>query len=339
MTLAVAGFGLVSPLGLTPSDHAFFVRAGAVRPRASPFRDAAGEPFTVMYAPWLGARLPLTERLAQLAGQAMRTAILPLGGAPLPRGAPLFLCAPAPRPGLSEAQLDAVAQELLAAAGASELQRFPGAAGVFGALADAASRVAQGRAEVALVVAVDSFIDLETLTLRVAQPSCPWQRPPLPPAEGAAAFLVTSAPRARVRSWPVLGTVLGAASAAGTSTDDDDSLVDGAAMTAVLRALPPGAPAGAAYGQLGTDDLRFDEWSFAIARTAPLLAMDHEAVTPEERTGETGAAAGAMALAHGLSASLHGTTSRPVAPGAPFVAWAVSRDGTRGAALGAGSAP
>ena len=337
MSLAVIGLGLVSSLGLSPADHAFFPRAFAVRPRASPFRDAAGEPVTAMFAPWLGARLPISERLSRLAGQAVSTATSPLGGAGLPRGACLFVVAPAPREGLTSAQIDAVVQAIAASVAASEVELWTGAAGVFAALAEADSRVGQGRSEMALVVALDSMIDLATLTARAGRAQCPWMKPPLPPGEGAAALLVTSQERAGARSWPVLGTLLGAATAMGTSTDDDERLVDGSGMTAVLRALPASGALGAAYGQSGVDDLRLDEWHFALARSAARFAMDHEVTTPEDRTGEVGSAAGAMALAHGLAAQIHGTTNRKVARGAPFVAWAISADGTRGAALVAGS--
>ena len=190
----------------------------------------------------------------------------------------------------------------------------------------------------ALIVAVDSLIDLPTLTERALHPKSPWVRPSLPAGEGAAALLVASPDGARARSMPVVGTILGAATTQGTSTDDDDSVVDGAAMTAVLRQLPDGAKIGAAYGQNSVDDLRFDEWQFAVARSADRFAMDHEAVTPEERTGETGAAAGAMALAYGLAVQRHGTAGRDVARWSPFVAWSISRDGARGAALVAGDA-
>ncbi|MFO0586098.1 MAG: hypothetical protein U0441_01100 [Polyangiaceae bacterium] len=339
MSLAVIGLGLVSPVGLTPSDHAFFPRAGAVRPRATPFRDAAGEPVTVLFAPFLGARLALSERLLRLAQQAISTAMLPLGGAGLGRGAPLFVVTPAPRDGLTEAQIDRAVQAIAASVAASEVVRYAGSAGAFAALAEADSRVGQGRSEMALVVALDSMVDVATLSARALRPPCPWVKPPLPPGEGAAALLVTSQDRARARSWPALGTLLGAATAMGTSTNDDERLVDGTGMTAVLRALPASNTLGSAFGQSGVDELRLDEWHFALARSAARFAMDHEVTTVEDRTGEVGAAAGAMALAYGLATQVHGTAERKVARGAPFVAWSISSDGTRGAAIAAGSEP
>jgi hypothetical protein len=48
--------------------------------------------------------------------------------------------------------------------------------------------------------------------------------------------------------------------------------------------------------------------------------------------GAVGAAAGAMNLAYGLAVVDHRTTDAPVQEGDPFLAWAISRDGTRGLA-------
>ena len=64
--------------------------------------------------------------------------------------------------------------------------------------------------------------------------------------------------------------------------------------------------------------------------------MEHESASPEEHTGESGDAAGAVAVAFGLATALHRPSRAPEVPRAPFVAWALSRDGLRGAALAQG---
>lgn len=329
MSLAVSGVGLVSALGHTPQDHVFFRRAAAVRPRASPYRTAEGEPLHIHYAPWLGARLSLAPRLIHLAAAAATEAIAPLGDGPARRGVSLFVCTASPRSGLTADMRDGVERALAADLAPADIVRFSGAAGVFAALVEAAARIEKGRAAAILIVAVDSFIDLASLTARVARPASPWLQVPLSPGEGAAALLVT-APRAGAAHY---GEILGAACAAGASTDDDDEHPDGDAMTRVLRALPGASPVRAVYGQLHTDELRRDEWTVALARCAPSFDESHELVTLEESTGETGAAAGAMALAFGLAAAAHGATRDADAIRAPLLAWAISRDGTRGAAV------
>jgi hypothetical protein len=55
-------------------------------------------------------------------------------------------------------------------------------------------------------------------------------------------------------------------------------------------------------------------------------------VTVETRLGRLGAAAGLFNVAYGASVLHHDATEREVAPGSPALAWAISRDGTRGVA-------
>lgn len=361
MTLAAVGLGLVSPLGRTPSDHAFFARIGGVRPRGSPFRTASGDPFDIAYVPWIGARAPLAERFHELAGSAARDALAPLEGSPARRDLHALVCAPA--------HLDGPARALVSALAPAEAARFEGAAGTFAALADAMTRIRSGRAPAVLVLAADSLIDPDLLAGRASAPRSPWAQVPLRPGEAAAALLLVDPQRARSAGWEELGRVLGAAAARGDANDDNDEPADGAAMTAALRALPWSGPAGAAYGQWHTDDLRRDEWWCALARCAGRFDMEHANVSPEEHTGESGDAAGLVALVFGLASARHRptpspetTSARPVdsgsstaaspgasgarpagdgsrAPGAPFVAWALSRDGLRGAALAQGGSP
>jgi len=330
MSLAVQGLGLVSALGRSAADHVFFRRAAAVRPRASPYRAANGDPLHIHFAPWLGARMPLAQRLSRLAAGAAADAVAPLGEGAARRGLPLFVCTSSPRPGLAAEMRDGVERSLAADLAPAEVVRFSGAAGVFAALAEAALRIEKGRAAAVLLVAVDSFIDLAWLSAAAARPSSPWLQVPLPPGEGAAALLVTAPRRPGTALY---GEILGAACASGASSDDDDEMPDGNAMTAVLRALPKGSPVRAVHGQLHTDDLRRDEWALASARNAEAFDPAYELVSLEESTGETGAAAGAMALVFGLAAAAHGANRDADAGSAPLIAWAISRDGTRGAAL------
>lgn len=338
MTLAVVGLGLVSPLGRTPSDHVFFARIGGVRPRATPFRTASGDPFDIAFAPWIGARAPLAERWLHLAESAASDALAPLEGTPARRALHAIVCLPAPPAGAPD-PLEGAFRALISALSPAEAARCEGAAGVFAALADATDRIRTGRAPAVLVVSADSLIDPTLLCGRAAAPRSPWAQVPLRPGEGAAAVLLVDPQRARSAGWEELGRVLGAAVAKGGAHDDNDEPADGVALTSALRSLPWGAPARAVYGQVNTDDLRRDEWACAVARCTDWFDMEHESVTLEEHTGETGAAAGAMALAFGLAAAHHRTTRAPGAARAPFVAWALSRDGLRGAALAQGGSP
>lgn len=335
MKLAVVGLGLVSPAGLTSTENVFFVRAGGPPPRPSPFMLASGDPAPVAFCPWIGARAPLGERLGRLAVAALYEATLPLDdGRALDLGqAPLFVCTSGPRPGLGDA--DRAGVEALAARrlGGAAPTRLEGEASAFAALSLAGDLLAGGAARAAVVLAVDSFVSAARLADRLARAPSPYAERPLTPAEGAAALVVMDPAAAEELGVPAIGRVLFAGTAQGTSTDDDDEIVDGAALTRLLRAAPASAPIGAAFGQLEVDALRQTEWLLAAARAASRLDPEHESRCLEGEIGAVGAASGAMSLAYALALLRHGAARSERAARAPFAAWAVSRDGARGLAL------
>jgi hypothetical protein len=117
----------------------------------------------------------------------------------------------------------------------------------------------------------------------------------------------------------------------GQGNDDDEVSVDGVAMTALLRGLPAGVTQ-LVVGQSYVDDLRTRDFQLASARVARRFAGDVTNETLERSTGRLGAAAGVAQLAYGVAVVRHGTL-RGLRPDATFLAWAISRDGLRGAAL------
>jgi hypothetical protein len=70
-SLAVVGTSLVSPLGITAAEHAFFVRAGIGPAAPGGFLDAEGDTLAVAYCPWLGASVPIAARVRLLAERAL----------------------------------------------------------------------------------------------------------------------------------------------------------------------------------------------------------------------------------------------------------------------------
>jgi hypothetical protein len=132
---------------------------------------------------------------------------------------------------------------------------------------------------------------------------------------------------------PILGHVLSSATAAGSSTDEDDAIVDGVALTQLLRAASFGAPLGAVFGQIEVDALRQTEWLLAAARVATQLESEHESRCLEGEIGIVGAASGLMSLAYGFAFLRHGAARRERAAQTPFAAWAIARDGRRGLAI------
>ncbi|UQA63182.1 hypothetical protein [Polyangium aurulentum] len=335
--LAVIGMGLVSPLGLTPEEHAFFVRAGVGPQAPGAFRDKHGDPIPAAYCAFLGAALPVGDRLRALGalahatateGWQERAALVQKNGARAP--GPVFVVTGAPRTGLAEADRRAIEVGVGEAAGRRP-ERFTGEAGFFAALARAAEHLEQRAESAAVIVAADSFIAPAALEEWRRMGTTPWESDLPRPAEAAAAVLVMLPDEAQRVGIEVLATVAASATKMGAANDDNDEIVDGAALTALVRALPAlGEPFGASFGQHGGSGLRRREWEMAAARNASRFDPTCAYVCLESKVGSFGAAAGAAALVHGIAVHRHRAWPEEPRDAAPFVAWAISRDGTRG---------
>lgn len=325
MSLAIVGCGLVSPFGLTTRDHVFFLRAAAVPPPLPPFVREDEKAVDVHACHWLAWRTPVHERLLALAEKAIAEA---LEHTPIERPR-LVMCVGRERPGLSGRDVRAVESALASKLGASSSARVVGEAGVFRALAEADT--AGQESGPLVLVAVDSFVSLEWVAHRVASPPGPWEGRPLPPSEAAAVLVLDSPAHARREHWPVLGTVRKSVVQMSTSNDDNDESPDGAAMTRAFRGLRTG-PVHFAFGQTIVDSLRRREWFLMTGRNADPFRAGCAFECLESSIGAVGAAAGAANLVYGLSVLRHDAASFEAPGREPFVAWAVSSDGTRGIA-------
>ena len=347
----IAGAGLVTPLGLGAIEHAFYIRAAVAAPAPAGFETGDGERIDALHCGFLGATSPLPERLARLSELAAHQALAPweaaggAGGLALafvapsrPVGTPA-IARPSPvaweSPSAISDELSAQARERIARrTKASLVQTWTGAAGAFAAIAQARMWLDAGQAAAVLVIAADSYAGAEALEgflERRDSPFCP--RTP-PAAEGAAALLLTS--RERARALGLDGAeVLASATARGEGNDDDDAILDGRALTGLIEALP-GGRIDLVSGQELTDDLRTRDWFLAYARTGHRFADPAALVSLEEEIGCMGAAAGVAALAYGAALLRH--RSFPgLAGDATLLAWAISRDGTRGVAIARGA--
>lgn len=327
--LSIASAGLVSPLGIGVAQHVFFARAGAFVPPPPAFETAGGERVDALHCGFLGARLAMAERLVRLVEIAAEEALARWEAlAPAGRIA-VALVAPR-RAGIDEGALRAAEGALARRCRAPIALTWYGEASAFAALAQVRAWLDADAASAALLVGVDSFASTDGLAedrRRAQSPFCP---PALPPSEGAAAVMLARADRARALRAEAARVVF-AGTAAGQGTDDDDEILDGAAMTGLLRALPP-LRIALVVGQEHVDDLRAREWHLASARAAPRFMPELRAETLERDTGRLGSAAGVAQLAYGVGLLRH-RAAREVPPDAAFLAWAVSRDGLRGAAL------
>lgn len=326
MRLAIVGAGLVSPWGRRCREHAFFLRAGVVGPPRSPFMLGDDEPLKVRYCPWLGARLPLAERLADLARVALAEALVPEAPAP----DLVIACASRARDADATVALEAAFR---GSGRGPRIERAYGEAGVFAALERADRVLAEQPRRVVAILAVDSFVSLDALGAWLDRRPSPWADAEPPPSEGAAALVVTSPAHAREARLEVLGTVEHAALFTDAATDDNDEPVEARAMTAALQRLPARRPIRFVFGPVVGGTLRRSEWHRATARSAARFGQACDMRSLEAEVGALGAAAGAANLVWGLATLLHDTGALAVEPGEAFLSWAISPDGTRGLAV------
>jgi hypothetical protein len=332
MSTAIVGMGLVTPFGRTPAENVFFLRAGVPAPPPSPFETRDGDRVDVNYCRWIGAAMPLAQRVLALGERALGHALaaaFPAAAAVPARDTRVMLCLPKARAGFDDDDGAALEQ---AAQRAGAVHRFHGEAGAFLALREGADALAKG-ARAVVVLAADSMISLPAIERSVRQPPSEWGLTALRPSEGAAALVLMDAQRARRDGVAVLGSVDGAAVAAGVSNDDNDDPVDGTAMTTALKQLPADRRARSAFGQWRVDLLRRHEWQLASARLSERFAQSSVFACLESRVGRLGAAAGLANAVYGAAMLRHRACERADASDAPLYAWALSPDGTRGVAM------
>ena len=327
--ISIASASLVSPAGLGLVEHAFFGRASVSLPAPQAFETEGGERVQALHCGFLGAALPMAERLSRLAEIAAHQALAPWEVFEPECRFGLLFVAPR-RAGVDDACVEPLRAALVKRCRAPAIQVLSGAAGAFAALGIAERWLADGTAHAALIVAVDSMISTEALTEERRCAPSDFAPLPLPASEGAAAVLVVRHEDARARR--VEGPrVLAAAIATGQGSDADDEIVDGLALTSLLRALPNKA-FSLVVGQSYVDDLRTRDFQLAAARVARRFTDDVTNETVERLTGRLGAAAGVAQLAHGTALMRHGTV-RGVRPDATCLAWAIGAEGLRGVAL------
>jgi hypothetical protein len=328
--LAVVGTGLVSPTGRTAAEHVFFLRAGAPPPPVSPFLLADDRRLRVFYCPWMGAHMPVSERLVELAFTALDEALAPLAASAAHHAPRLLLVVGAPRPGLTDDEIRPLEEALRARLKPVSVERFRGEAGAFAAIERL--HEAPPRDEPVVLLAVDSMITLPALLDLVVHPHSPWQRRPPHPSEAAAAIVFMNPARARAAFIPAIGFVDGAATAHGGACDDNDEIVDGAALTSLISRLPLRDRVALVFGQHDVDSLRLQEWVVTQARAFARFRPDCDWVCFEADVGRVGAASGAASIVYGLSTLRHGTATREITRDDSFLTWAVSSGGLRGAA-------
>jgi 3-oxoacyl-[acyl-carrier-protein] synthase-1 len=325
--VAITGVGAVTAVGWTAAATAAALRAGISRP--APLRrtsfdvdelgkaEVAGYPIAGLTDGFEGVGL-----LSALAGHALRdllrAAALDPGGRDLWGDAGLFLAVSAYRdpeePFVTEIVTEDLAGRVTSALGlavpeANRRVYVQGHAGALAAAADAAAELTARRLSRVLVVAADSLLRSADLDALEADGRLKTTDQPagVPPGEAAAALLLEAEPEARRRGGHVLAWLerVELEAEPGTRAAGDPSTGRGLA-TAIRRCLEGGVRPGALWVDLNGETPRAAEWGMVLSRlaAAKLDLPGPHAVAAS--LGDTGAAAGAVALATAVHALARG---------------------------------
>jgi len=317
----VLAVGMVTPLGLDGPSSAAAVRGGLSRRQASPVFDRSFEPMTMSLLPE-DALPPLAEALAGRAGttaahcRMLRLAApaLAQAAAPAAAAAPppaLFLALPEVRPGAPDPVgatflADLAVQAELPAPLPGTLFRQGGAGALF-ALSGALQALSAGRAELALVGGVDSFLDLRRLAELDAEQRILGEQvmDGFVPGEAAAVLLLGRPGAGRRLGLPALARVAGVGLGAekGHRYSSEPYRGDGldGAFQALFGALPQGLPrVETVYAGFNGEGLPAKEWGVAFLRSSARFAPELQIEHPADCLGDVGAASGAVML--GLAA-------------------------------------
>lgn len=280
------------------------IRADLLVPRESHLIDRAGDPIAVARVSCIADNLVGAERLPPLAAPALREALAPVAQARAIGNIPLFLALPSfRRPGAGRAGR-ALIPELVRRAEVPidiEASRTFSTGRAGGVEAVAAGMAALAEREAVVVGGVDSWFDpdaLEHLDREMRLNSLTAENGFIP-GEGGAFFVLTQRGSAGVRP---LGRVESTAVEHEPRPYGSDEPCHALGMTkAAMRALEPCRAAGRAVPWVMTDVVderhRVDEWAFASARIAKLLAPDYVHDQPGLVTGDVGAASVALMVA------------------------------------------
>lgn len=314
MALGVAAMSLVSPLGLGPSEHAFFWRAEVAPHTSGAFTTAEGEPLPVHDCPFIPPARPLASRLRLLAKQALAR----LG--PSPAKTPILLIAPE---AVREGEVDLL--RFLALSGRRVGTCRAGAASLVAAFVEAEALLP--REPEVIVLAVDSLLTRTELTGWQELRYSGFTRNPAPPSEGAAAVRLVAS-----TTGTLLGEVRGMAAGQSDATDANDLLTDGAALTRVFADLALPGPIPLVAGPVDVDPLRIRDFHLAAVRHHAALHRA-EMLSLEGKVGRLGSASGLMEAVFALAWLRHGLPLGEGATSSLAVSWARSADGRVGATL------
>lgn len=313
MSLAILAATVVSPLGVTASEHAFFWEAEVAPNASGAFTDADGDTLPVFDCGWIPAIRPHASRARLLARRAL-SAVRVADARP-----PIVLVGP---------EEDDARDELvrfLELSGERVARTFPGAAAFAPALAYAADLLGRDGSEAnVIVLAAESRLSEAHLDAWLAARDSGFTRTPFPPSEGAAAIRVARDPRGAI------GRVLGWSAGKSSASDENDAPPDHE-LARLFGEVPLAPSIPLVVGPRDVDDLRMRDFQYASVRHYGRIEA---ATLPslEGRVGGLGAATGLASLVFAHAWLRHGVGRADGVDGAQALVWARSSDGALGVA-------
>ncbi len=338
----VVGVGAQASVGRSAAAAAAAVRARLPTAALHPYIvDRFGDPVKVARAPWLPAELGLLDRLLALGTEAAREALAPAAqalAASRTRTA-VLVGLPDARPGLppqlAEAVPAAVAGLLPAQVPVPDRRSLPlGHVAGLAAVEEGCRLIREGQADACLAGGVESYLDWITLEWIdwTGQLLSQANRYGFIPGEAAGFCLLASERLVASARLPVLGTVLGAATAREPKLRRDRAVCVGEGLTEswrrALAALPAGAKVDQLIGDLNGQPHRADEFGFTMTRLGDRFHDPGRFRTPAECWGDVGAASGPLFVALAVQAG-----RRRYAAGPLTLLWAGARGAERSSAL------
>ena len=334
----VVGLGAVTPIGLTAAASAAAARAGIAGFSDHPFMiDRIGEPFVVASVPVLDVDLAGEDRLLSMAVPAIQEALEPIGALALENGVPLVIGLPEPRPGCPADLETKLGEKIASECRAAAPTFLPNghSAGLM-ALQSACERIRSERSEFVLIGGIDSYMDPDTLewieeSEQLHNLHNAWG---FIPGEGAAFCLLSSEETAKRYHLPVLGRLLGAATATEENRIKTETVCIGKGLTQAVQGVLEtetvrGVRVDHTICDLNGEAYRADEFGFMLARTSERFVDTSAFTSPADCWGDVGAASGPLfiALASANSAS-KGSRADAVT-----LLWTSSEGGERAAVL------
>jgi 3-oxoacyl-[acyl-carrier-protein] synthase-1 len=329
--------GARTPVGLCSDSAAAAVRAGISALAEHPLLvDQDGEPMRLASDAFLAPETPIVDRMTQLLVSALEQ--LPdLWLRPDEIQTLLLVCAPEPRPGLPAQIANTLGRAVLDHFGArAQVQQLPlgHAAGLLG-FGVGAKALEDGAADVAVVAAVDSYYDPDTLEWMdtTGQLKSEANRDGFFPGEAAGACLLSRGNEFHILGLPPLARLTAISTAVEPITIRSEEVCVGKGLSAAFLGLAPvieqdGRQITDTYCDLNGHRHRSEELLYTILRTQQLFVDAHAYLHPADCWGDIGAASGPLLAVLAIAAG-----RKAYANGSRAALWASSEGGRRAIAL------